>query len=62
MEEYCKTCKFWRREGTDGICKKNSPHPTVMEQGKTYVIVWPKIGPNEPACNDHDPFVIEGAS
>ena len=61
-EERCKSCKFWYRDGADGLCKKNSPRPTVMEQGRVYTIVWPKLKPDESACGDYELFVVGGIS
>lgn len=58
LEGKCGNCGNWQRDGSDGICRKNSPRPTIMEQGKTYIIVWPRTNANEPCCGDYIPFIV----
>jgi len=58
MEEKCKNCSHWQRDGADGICRKNSPKPIVMEAEKQYVIVWPRLG-GEESCGDFKPFTVD---
>ena len=43
----CSRCEFWRRDGADGICFFGSPSPAIVEQGKTYVAMWPRSKPED---------------
>jgi len=53
-ERECVTCEFWQRDGVDGICRPSSPRPEIMEEGKTYTLVWPRTAPDE-WCGDYSP-------
>lgn len=37
----CMNCKFWQRDGADGICRKEHPKPIVGWKG-IYSIIWPR--------------------
>ena len=43
----CCTCGHWVRGREAGLCHRNAPSPTVMIEGETYTLVWPKTGSND---------------
>jgi len=44
MERFCKNCDFWKRDGSDGVCKKNAPRPKLVQSlaNAAYSIVEPR--------------------
>lgn len=53
-DKACAKCEYWRREGVDGICFGATPTPKVAEQGKEYILVWPRTQADEycPLCTN----------
>lgn len=56
-EKKCSSCKFWNRDGADGICRKKSPSPTVVKDGGPYTLVWPRTKDNE-WCGEFEEFSV----
>ena len=46
-ETKCFNCEYWQRDGGDGICRCDHPKPAIVENGKSYVVVWPKTNAND---------------
>ena len=45
---WCKNCKFWQRDGADGICRKDNPKPLIAQSGAVaYSIIWPRTRSDE---------------
>jgi hypothetical protein len=45
---YCKECKFWQRDGADGICRREHPKPIIIQTGNVaYSIIWPRTRSDE---------------
>jgi hypothetical protein len=43
---YCRDCKFWQRDGADGICRKDNPKPLIGLTA-SYSIIWPRTRSDE---------------
>lgn len=46
MEE-CSNCKWWKRDGVDGICFGGTPQPVIVPEGSKYILMWPRTNPQE---------------
>ena len=44
---YCKECRFWQRDGGDGICRAISPRPVTVESGQKYIVLWPRTNADD---------------
>ena len=52
-EKCCATCEYWKRDGANGTCHGgDAPGPQIMEQGKTYQVVWPRTDADN-LCRRH---------
>lgn len=51
----CGNCDHWERDGADGICRANAPSPKIVEGGKSYNLVWPRMRADE-RCGDFVPL------
>ncbi len=43
----CSGCRFWTRDGADGICRRDNPKPVIVVAGRVYSIVWPRLKADE---------------
>ena len=43
----CVKCEYWKRDGSNGICFGGTPQPAICEEGKEYMVVWPRTNPDE---------------
>ena len=60
MDKKCRNCAVWERDGSDGICKRYAPHPTILSQEKNegYLIVWPRTNSDQGCYGDFIPFIV----
>jgi hypothetical protein len=52
---YCKECRFWERDGADGICRKEHPKPLIA-MNAVYSIIWPRTRSDE-WCGSFENFI-----
>lgn len=61
MKPTCETCKFWRKEATDGTCMRYPPsvfllgmmpHPITRQQQPGFTSAFPTIKPTL-WCGEH---------
>jgi len=57
-KDKCPKCKFWQRDGSDGICRKNAPSPGIIKEGGPYILVWPRTNDKE-WCSEFKPFKVK---
>ncbi len=43
---YCMDCRFWQRDGVDGICRREHPKP-LIGLNAAYSIIWPRTRGDE---------------
>lgn len=51
--ETCAICKYFKRDGVDGICFGGGPPgPKFVTAGteKDYTVLWPRVVADQPAC------------
>ena len=48
--ETCAICRYWKRDGIDGICFGGVPRPQIVEKEKEYVNMWPRTNADQQAC------------
>jgi len=49
MKKCCSACKYWKRDGVDGICFGGTPQPTIVkiEPGTKYTMIRPRTNPDD---------------
>jgi len=57
----CSGCRFWERNGPDGICRRGNPVPMIAPVGAQLIVVWPTTRAEE-WCGNFDRFQIGAKS
>ena len=57
----CATCRYWERDGVDGICYGgDAPQAKIAEtkfenhSPKEYTLIWPRTNPDN-GCRSYSP-------
>ena len=54
---YCRDCRFWQRDGADGICRKGHPNP-LTGLSANYSLIWPRTRSDE-WCGSFEKMILK---
>jgi len=56
--ELCSKCRFWQRDGADGLCRFHPPRNVILKMQGGEVLMWPKTNPDD-WCGQYSEELIQ---